>query len=115
MTDLTFVHQASGEIAVITISHTKITRFARLVNGIPTYTKLEGLQLNPAGIVKEFPDLEGKPLLEMRKIALERFKNHLDSLGTEQKCIDYLKLDLYKHGYKMIMIHRRGHRPIRVR
>ena len=114
MVDLTFVG-SHGDLVVLTVAWNKIQKVSKLVNGIPTSTPLEGLRFSPVGIVKEFPDLKGKPFPEMRKTALERFKKHLLSLKSEKEVIDYLKEDLKPHGYNMIMIYKKGFRPIRVK
>lgn len=114
MTELTFVG-VGGDLFILTLAWNRIIKVSKMVNGIPTSTPLEGLQFNMAGIVKEHPDLEGKPFGEMRKIAVERFRTHLKSFVTEKAAIDYLREDLGKHGNKLIMITRPGFRPQRVK
>ena len=111
MTELTFIDY-KAQVTVVTTTGNKITRFAQIVNGVVKVTPLEGLYFSPAGIVKEFPDLKDKSIKEMRKIALERFKKHLEGFKTEKETIDYLINELEKHGNKCILITRRGHRPI---
>lgn len=113
MTDLTFV-QADGKITVITLSSNRIDRIASMEKGIPTYSTLEGLNFNVTGILKQFPDLRNKSIGEIKRTGLKRFKKHLKSFETEIELIDYLKDDLEGHGYKLLMIQKKGHRPTRV-
>jgi len=117
MTSLGFINPSAQAIVIeINIfSKERITKITSFVNGIPTYTKLEGLKFSPAGIVKEFPDLKGKPLGEMRVIALKRFKEHLSKMKTEKEVIEYIKYELEKTGYKLNQIIKPGHRTINIK
>ena len=116
MIDLTFAIVKDGnlqtpELIVITVYPNKTLRFAQMKSGIPMYSMIEGLRLDPSGIVKEFPDLEGKPIPEMKRTAIKRFKEHIKNLNTIEEVKQYLKSDLIKHGYKLIMSQRKGFRP----
>jgi hypothetical protein len=116
MTALTFYNKATGNVMVFDISGNRIIRMGNVVNGIPRWTaKLEGLKLNLSTTVKEFPDLAGKPIEEIRTIALKRFREKLKSIPTEKDMIEYMKEDLEKHGNVLISIHKKGHRPIKVK
>jgi len=110
--DLTFLKDA--EVVVLRVMGKEVY-FAKIVGGIPKYTPIEGLRLNPTGIVEEFPDLKGKPIEEIKKEGVKRFKQHIKSLNSLKEIRDYLQKDLEKHGYKLIMIHRKGFRPERVK
>lgn len=70
------------------------------------------LRFDLNGVLKEFPDLKDNP--EWRKIAMERFIQHVKSLGSEQLVDEYVVKDLEKHGYvpKLRMI--QGFRPERI-
>ena len=109
---LTFIK--GTEITVIRINGRHLY-FNQMVRGVPMMSTIEGLKLNPATIVKEFPDLEGKPLNEIRREAIRRFKERIEKMNSEAEIMDYLRMDLEKHGYKLIMMQRQGFRPVRVR
>ncbi len=72
-------------------------------------TSIEGLKLNQAGVIKEFPDLKGDS--EWRKKSIERLKNHIKNLETEDKKIEYIRKELEKYGYTPLIKQRAGHRP----
>lgn len=112
---LTFLEESSGGFVVITLAHNRIQSVGTVSGANTKYSTLEGLRWNIVGMVKEFPDLKGKPVQEIRKKGLKRFKEHLLNLKTENDCIDYLKKDLKKHGYKLIMKQRKGFRPEKVK
>lgn len=79
----------------------------------PLYSPIEGLQLDIGGILKEFPDLIEKDKKDIRRIAIERFKEKLKSFKTEMEIKDYLKDDLTNHGYKFMGYQKKGHRFIK--
>jgi len=76
---------------------------------IGQYTTIEGLKLNRAGVIKEFPDLDDDD--EWRLKAIERFKKHVSKLKTEKEKAKYVAEDLTKFGYEVIMYQRNGFRP----
>lgn len=110
--NLGFVNPSSSAVVIEVNIHSKdkITKITSFVNGIPTYTKLEGLQFNVSGIIKEFPDLKDKEIPEMRKIALQRFKDHLDKMKSEKELIQYVYRELGKSGYIFKSIQKPGFR-----
>lgn len=110
MTDLIF-KDVKGSVMAITITRNSISKITTVINGIPKYTTLEGLQFNMAGIVKEFPDLEGLPFDEMRRTALKRFKEHISKFNTEEEMKNYIEKELKPSGYELISIHKLGFRP----
>jgi len=105
--------QATAETVVVTIFLNKTLRFSMMKSGTPTYSYIEGLKLSLPGIIKEFPDLEGKPVAEIKRTAVERMKEKIRNMNSMLEIKDYLKEDLAKHGYKLIMSQRKGHRPVR--
>ncbi len=109
MTDLIFVG-TRADMFGITIAFNRITKITKVVNGIPQYTTLEGLQLSVAGILKDHPDLKGMPIHKIKRIGLKRLKQHLLKLETEENVINYIKEDLRKHGYKLQFVKKPGHR-----
>ncbi|HDK27242.1 MAG TPA: hypothetical protein ENG48_09205 [Candidatus Atribacteria bacterium] len=70
---------------------------------------IEGLRLNKAGVIKEFPDLENNP--EWKKIAIQRLKDYIKKLKTEMERIIYVKNELKQHGYEPLYLQRAGFRP----
>ena len=71
-------------------------------------TPLEGLKLSKAGILIEFPDLEGDK--EWKVKAIDRLKSHLKTLKREEDKLYYIKDELVKHGYLPLFIQRAGFR-----
>jgi hypothetical protein len=98
------------EMIAVRIQGTRLS-FAQLRGQVVKYAPIEGLKLSISGIVKEFPDLDGKPVAEMRKIAIERFKKHIEKMGTESERAEYVTEDLKKHFYTPILHKKAGFRP----
>lgn len=98
---LTFSHEPTGDIAIVKVQGKDII-FGTMSGGKTQYTPIEGLKFSIAGILKEFPDLEGKPVGEIRKEGLRRFKEHFYGLLTWESRKNYLRDDLAKHGYKLV-------------
>ncbi len=111
MIQITFA-DPKGKPVVFEATPGKILRVSMIVKGLPCWTPLEGIHFEPSGIVKEFPDLKGKPLHIIKKEGLKRFKKHL--LGMNELQIkEYLKEDLKKHGFKFLVWMKPGFRPQR--
>lgn len=72
-------------------------------------TSIEGLKLSQTGVIKEFPDLEGKD--DWRKQAIERLKEHIKKMKTEEKRMEYVKEELKRQGYEPLFKQRAGFRP----
>lgn len=73
---------------------------------------IDGLRLDYAGVLREFPDLKGNE--NWRSLAIERFKEHIKTLPTELERACYIEEDLKKYGYKPFMRQRAGFRPERI-
>lgn len=97
-----------GDVINIMIDGNNLT----FMNPEGTITTIEGLRLDKAGVIKENPDLKRKK--EWRKIAIERFKEHIKRMKSETEVIKYVIDDLKKYGYEPMLIQRAGHRPKRV-
>ena len=93
----------------------KQLQFCKLEGGFYKYAPIDGLRLSTSGIIKEFPDLKNKSDKAIRRIAIQRFKDHIKELNTEQEVEDYLKEDLKKHGYKLVFRKRPGFRKQKVK
>lgn len=93
----------------------KQLQFCKLEGGLFKYAPIDGLKLSTSGIIKEFPDLKNKSDKTIRRIAIQRFKDHIQKLKTEQEVEDYLKEDLKKHGYELKFRKRPGFRKQKVK
>jgi hypothetical protein len=71
---------------------------------------ISGLKLNYDGVVRVFPDLETHPDWESE--AASRFKDHINSLESEDEICEYLIKELEGCGYKAKQKRRDGFRPI---
>jgi hypothetical protein len=78
----------------------------------PGLSPIDGLHLDFNGVCKEFPDLVEAE--DWRAQAIERFKDKLKCLKTETDRIEYIILDLGKHGYIPKYIQKGGHRVKRI-
>ena len=76
-------------------------------------TSIEGLQLSKAGCIKEFPDLEENE--DWRKETIKRFKEKMKTYNSEMGKMEYIKLELEKHGYESLYFQRAGFRPQKFR
>jgi hypothetical protein len=74
-------------------------------------TTIEGLRLSKAGVLKEFPDL--KDDRDWRLKAIQRFKEKIKTIPTEDKTIEYVKEELIKFGWTPLIKQRAGWRPIK--
>lgn len=79
------------------------------LNSDGVISTIEGIGLNKAGVLKEFPDLEHEP--EWRRIAIERFKAKIKSFNTEMDVTNYVKDELTRWGHEALMYQRAGFRP----
>ena len=79
------------------------------------WSGIEGLKLDPHGILKQFPDLKGMKIGDMRKEAIKRLKEHIFKMDSMEEVKKYVVNDLKPHGYKLIAIRRKGFRPVRVK
>jgi hypothetical protein len=110
MTDLIF-QDTSGRIVAVTIIGKNKLMFSITERGIVKQSTIEGLKFNISGIIKEFPDLRGQSVEDIRKQAIQRFKIHIAKLKNHQEIEDYLVSDLVKkHGYKYVGRRRPGFR-----
>lgn len=77
------------------------------------FATIEGLRLNQAGVIKEFPDLEGKD--NWKEEAIKRFKKKIKQCKNEDERVDYIISDLKKYGYIPKRKSKSGHRPEKIR
>lgn len=74
-----------------------------------TTTTIHGLKLSKTGVIKEHPDLKDDN--EWKKKSIDRLKEHIKKLKTEDKKINYIKDELSKHGYTPMFKQKGGFRP----
>ncbi len=72
------------------------------------FSPIDGLQLDYNGVCREFPDLETKE--NWKEIAIERFKQKMKELKTEDERIKFIVDDLKKYGYIPLYKSRGGFR-----
>lgn len=77
-----------------------------------SWATIDGLRLNKAGVIKEFPDLQGEPLWESK--ARSRFKEKIKTFSTEKKRMIYIIDELKKFGYLPLIMQEQGFRPKRL-
>lgn len=71
-------------------------------------TTINGLRLSKSGVEKEFPDLVGNE--NWRLLAIQRFKDKINSFKNEEEIMKYLISDLKKYGYIPKQIKKDGSR-----
>ena len=84
--------------------------FSKIYGNNERHTTIDGLQLSVAGILKHYPDLEGKEPMEMRIEAIKRFKEKLKEMKSEEEVKNYLKEDLSPYGFKLLRWQKSGFR-----
>ena len=89
------IFQFGGDVIETRIEGTSVY-FRSTVYGT-SFVTIDNLYLDKANVIKEFPDLEGDEFWRMK--AIQRFKDEMKKLGTENKISDYLINDLKKYGY----------------
>lgn len=72
------------------------------------FATIDNLKLSKTGVVKEFPDL--KENKNWKEIAIERFKEKIKGLNTEEERKEYIINDLIKFGYKPLYEQKSGFR-----
>lgn len=104
------VFELAGEVVVVKLDGVKIN-FSNALTGYRVAVPIDMIKLDSKGIVKEFPDLKGRPEGIMRKEAIGRFKDNVRSMKTEGMRKKYIIKEFEGMGYSLKMVHRRGFRP----
>lgn len=78
-----------------------------------TFGDIDGLKLDRAGVIKEFPDLKDKE--DWQKQARDRFKEKIKNMENEEQRIKYVIEDLSKYGYKPLYMQKQGFRPVKIK
>lgn len=71
--------------------------FTNVHYGFRRYINISKILKNVRGIVKEFPDLEGKPDEYILEEGEKRFKKKLKDLGSELKIARYVQREMLKY------------------
>lgn len=74
---------------------------------------ISGMKLDYPGVIREFPDLETDD--NWKEKAIVRFKEHINSLKSEDERCDYIIKELEGCGYVAKTKRRNGFRPIKLR
>jgi len=96
MIQMTF--QQGREIRFVRVEGNLIF-FGQPYGGHMRWGRLEGLQMSIHGILKEFPDLEGKSPHVMRREALQRLKEKINKFNNEDEVSDYVIAELKTQGF----------------
>jgi len=107
--DLTF--KAGAGLVVARIFGKRLF-FIQYVNNTPVIISIDKVKFPLEGMLKRFPDLQGKSYDEMRTITAERIKEHLDKMTTEKEVEDYVAEELKSIGCQLIMKSKPGFRPV---
>jgi len=94
------IFQLANEIQIIRIIGGKAIQFTHAEVNYRQWFPADNLILKKEGIIKTFPDLARKSDEEMRKIAIQRLKNHIAELNDEEKIKNYLIKELKPYGYE---------------
>lgn len=84
-----------SEVILVRVEGDNITFAPSTYGGV--YTNIDGLKLDYNGVIKEHPDLKDNEY--WKTISIQRFKNHIKSLKTEEEKMNYVVEDLKKFGY----------------
>lgn len=103
--------QNGTEIVEVRVNGTQVS-FRSSNYGSGLYP-IESLQLSKAGVIKEFPDLDGRE--DWKNMALKRFYAHIAKLKSEDKVVDYIIKDLSKFGFIPKSKQREGFRPEKIK
>lgn len=106
---LKFVHAEKGQEAEV-ITYGREVIFTTVENGKVMGGKIEGLNLSIPGILKDHPDLAGKPVEKIRYEGVRRFKEKLFGYPSWEARKNYIRDELEKSGYKLVMLMLPGQR-----
>ncbi len=110
--EITF--QRADEVAIVRITG-KSLLFSSAVTNFQQFVPIECLKLSISGVLKEFPDLKGRPDREIRIEAISRLKEHVKKLKDEKAIMKYVIDELEKFGWNAILLKKEGFRPINLR
>lgn len=100
------IFQFGGEVVEAKINGTAI--FFRTSTYGSQFVSIDSLYFSKEGVIKEYPDLKDNPQWKVE--AINRFKEKLKGLASENKISEYLITDLEKFGYVAKYKQKQGHR-----
>lgn len=99
-----------GDIILIKVDGNNVM-FANSTYGNRLAT-IDGLKLDRKGVIKEFPDLLNDE--NWRVVAIQRFKNKVSNMKTEEEIVSYVIDDLKKFGYVPKLKQKQGFRAEKI-
>lgn len=73
---------------------------------------IDSIKIDKSGSIKEHPDLKDDK--EWKEKTIQRFKEKLKQLNSENERAKYIIDDLSKYGYVARYIQKQGHRPKKI-
>ena len=102
----------STDLVLIRISGHNLT-FSKVMGGRLASCGIDGLKFDVRGVLKQFPDLEGKDNKEIIDTGKQRFKEHIKSMPNEISIMEYIIKDLAEHQYIPQYYQRAGFRTVK--
>ena len=102
------IFELGSEVILVVITG-KDVKFGSTNFGIQM-ADISGLKLDYVGVCREFPDLELRD--DWKEEAINRFKDKIRNMKTEDEISLYIIDELQKQGYKAKKKRRKGFRPI---
>jgi len=112
MIDLIFEY--ATELVIVRIQGKSIT-FATSALGLNYFAPIESIKLSVKGILKEYPELAGKPEGEIRMEGIRKLKEKLNNFEGENEIKKYVIEELERQGYILKSIKRQGFREAYIR
>lgn len=103
------VFQLANEVVVVRIRGTDIS-FANSSTNFQQFVPIDSLKLDIKGILKEFPNLEGKSEGVIREEGLKRFKEKIKNMENENRIKEYITEEFKNMGYVLIKEKKEGFR-----
>lgn len=103
------VMEKDGKLSKIAIDGKALT-FTTSDTGQPV--TIDKLHLSKEGCIRENPDLANDE--EWRSKSIQRFKDKMEQMKTEEEIADYLIKDLSPLGYLPIYKQKRGFRAVKI-
>ena len=100
-----------SEVILVRIEGTNV-RFGNSSYG-NKLASIDGLYLDKAGTIKEFPDLKDRD--DWKQEAINRFKIYIKKLNDEDKICNYIIKELRTKGYIPKYKQTKGFRPILIK
>jgi hypothetical protein len=103
----------NNQVGNIRISGNKI-EYGKLFGNQMFFMPIDQLKFDYDGILREFPDLKDKPEQEAREISVQRLKEHLAKMNSEEEVCKYVIEEIKKYGGIPRIKQKVGFRPERL-